>query len=226
MNKKTILLSTLAISSISGSVLFAKDIKTEEQIGSYLMGQQIGREIKQQGIEIDMDVFTMSIKDAMAGRPSKVDPQKAQAAIGRLREKMQGKMNKDSGANKEKGLKFLAENKKKPNIKTTASGLQYEVVSEGKGSKPKATDTVKVHYKGTLITGEVFDSSYKRNEPAEFPLNAVIKGWTEGLQLMTVGSKYKLYIPSELGYGDRGMPDIPAGSTLVFEVELLEVKSK
>ncbi len=205
---------------------FSKEIKTDEQIGSYIMGQQIGNEIKSQGIDIDLDIFTMSIKDVLAGNPSKVDQKKAQEAIGRLREKMQKKMTKESGDNKEKGKKFLDDNKKKPNVKTTASGLQYEVISEGKGAKPKETDTVKVHYKGTLTNGTEFDSSYKRNQPAEFPLNQVIKGWTEGLQLMTVGSKYKLYIPSDLGYGDRGMPNIPAGSTLVFEVELLEIVKK
>lgn len=220
--KKIVSISVLSILPITFAL--AKDIKTDEQIGSYMMGQQIGNEIKSQGIDIDLDIFTMSIKDVLAGKPSKVEPQKAQEAIGRLRQKMQSKMSKDASANKEKGKKFLEENKKKSGVKTTASGLQYEVITEGKGAKPKETSTVKVHYKGTLTTGEEFDSSYKRNEPAEFPLNGVIRGWTEGLQLMSVGSKYKLYIPSELGYGDRGMPNIPAGSTLVFEVELLEIK--
>ncbi len=125
----------------------------------------------------------------------------------------------------DKGQEFLKENAKKEGVKTTASGLQYKVVKEGDGKSPKATDTVKVHYRGTLIDGTEFDSSYKRNEPIEFPLNGVIKGWTEGLQLMKEGSKYILYIPSNLGYGARGAGGvIPPDATLIFEVELLKVK--
>ena len=122
------------------------------------------------------------------------------------------------------GENFLAENAKRPEVKTTASGLQYEVITEGKGQKPTETDVVKVHYKGTLIDGTVFDSSVERGEPMEFPVGAVIPGWTEGLQLMDEGSKYILYIPYNLGYGENPVGDIPPGSTLVFDVELLEVK--
>ncbi|MCF0207749.1 MAG: FKBP-type peptidyl-prolyl cis-trans isomerase [Bacteroidales bacterium] len=123
------------------------------------------------------------------------------------------------------GEQFLAENAKRPEVKTTASGLQYEVITEGKGKKPKETSTVKVHYKGTTIDGEVFDSSYERGEPTEFPLNRVIPGWTEGLQLMSVGSKYKLYIPYQLAYGEQGAGGvIMPYSALIFEVELLEIK--
>ena len=126
---------------------------------------------------------------------------------------------------KAEGETFLAENAKRPEVKTTESGLQYEVITEGKGQKPTETDVVKVHYKGTLIDGTVFDSSYDRGEPAEFPLNGVIRGWTEGLQLMSVGSKYKLYIPYQLGYGERGAGGtIKPYSALVFDVELLEIK--
>jgi len=126
---------------------------------------------------------------------------------------------------KAEGENFLAENAKRSEVKTTESGLQYEVITEGKGNKPAATDVVKVHYKGTLIDGTTFDSSYDRGEPAEFPLNQVIPGWTEGLQLMSVGSKYKLYIPYQLGYGERGAGgQIKPYSALIFEVELLEIK--
>lgn len=126
---------------------------------------------------------------------------------------------------KKAGEDFLAENAKRPEVKTTASGLQYEVIKQGKGKKPEATSTVKVHYEGKTIDGKVFDSSYERGEPAEFPLNRVISGWTEGLQLMTVGSKYKLYIPYNLGYGERGAgADIHPYSALIFTVELLEIK--
>ena len=126
----------------------------------------------------------------------------------------------------EKGEAFLKENAKKEGVKTTASGLQYKVLKEGEGKSPKATDTVKVHYKGTLIDGTEFDSSYKRGEPIEFPLNGVIPGWTEGVQLMKEGAKYQFTIPSKLGYGVRGTPGgpIPSNATLIFEVELIQVK--
>lgn len=129
--------------------------------------------------------------------------------------------------NKAKGTAFLAENGKKAGVTTTASGLQYRVITQGTGAKPLATDKVKVHYKGTLIDGSEFDSSYKRGEPIEFPLNGVIKGWTEGVQLMNVGSKFEFFIPSDLAYGDREVGGvIPAGSTLIFEVELLGIPSQ
>jgi FKBP-type peptidyl-prolyl cis-trans isomerase len=130
---------------------------------------------------------------------------------------------KEAQKNKEDGEKFLENNKKDSNVKVTASGLQYKVVTEGKGVKPNPTDKVKVHYRGTLLDGTVFDSSYERGQPIEFELNKVIKGWTEGLQLMTVGSKYILYIPYDLAYGTRGNGSIKPYSTLIFEVELLDV---
>jgi FKBP-type peptidyl-prolyl cis-trans isomerase len=133
------------------------------------------------------------------------------------------KQDEEGKANIEKGKKYLDENKAKPGVKTTDSGLQYEVLTEGKGKAPKATDIVQVHYKGTLIDGTEFDSSYKRGEPAEFPLNGVIKGWTEGLQLMKVGGKNRFVIPSDLAYGPSGNSSIPGNSVLVFEVELLKV---
>ena len=140
-------------------------------------------------------------------------------------EEQQREQAKQYESTKAEGENFLAENAKRPEVKTTASGLQYEVITEGKGQKPTETDIVKVHYKGTLIDGTVFDSSYDRGEPTEFPLNGVIRGWTEGLQLMSVGSKYKLYIPYQLAYGERGAGGvIQPYSALIFDVELLEIK--
>ena len=139
-------------------------------------------------------------------------------------EKAQAKAKAKAEAVKVESKKFLEENAKKEGVKTTESGLQYTVIKEGEGAKPKATDTVKVHYKGTLVDGTEFDSSYKRGEPISFPLNGVIKGWTEGLQLMPVGSTYRFFIPSDLGYGDRGAgADIPGGAALIFDVELIEI---
>lgn len=147
------------------------------------------------------------------------------AFFNKKQEEQQREQAKQNESVKAEGENFLAENAKRPEVKTTESGLQYEVITEGKGKKPTATDVVKVHYKGTLIDGTVFDSSYDRGEPAEFPLNRVIAGWTEGLQLMSVGSKYKLYIPYQLGYGERGAgQDIKPYSALIFDVELLEIK--
>ena len=147
------------------------------------------------------------------------------AFFNKKQEEQQREQAKQNESVKAEGENFLAENAKRPEVKTTESGLQYEVITEGKGQKPAATDVVKVHYKGTLIDGTVFDSSYDRGEPAEFPLNRVIAGWTEGLQLMSVGSKYKLYIPYQLGYGERGAgQDIKPYSALIFDVELLEIK--
>ena len=137
---------------------------------------------------------------------------------------MAAKAKAKAEAVKVESKKFLEENAKKEGVKTTESGLQYTVIKEGEGAKPKATDTVKVHYKGTLVDGTEFDSSYKRGEPISFPLNGVIKGWTEGLQLMPVGSTYRFFIPSDLGYGDRGAgADIPGGAALIFDVELIEI---
>ena len=141
----------------------------------------------------------------------------------RLRKKHKLQWKAVGTENIRKGLAFLGANKKKVGVKETASGLQYKVITEGEGAKPKATDKVKVHYSGTLIDGKEFDSSYKRNQPAEFGLNQVIKGWTEGLQLMNVGSKYELYIPSGLAYGPNGPPSIGPSQTLIFTVELLEI---
>ena len=140
-----------------------------------------------------------------------------------LQKKHTEELAKKSAANKEAGAKFLEENKKKENVKVTASGLQYQIVQEGTGKQPKATDKVTVHYTGKLLDGTVFDSSVQRGEPIEFGLNQVIPGWTEGVQLMKEGGKIILYIPSELGYGDRDMGQIPPGSTLIFEVELIKV---
>jgi FKBP-type peptidyl-prolyl cis-trans isomerase len=190
----------------------------------------LGKQLKNDSVMIDIDVFASGLYDALYTDTTKL----TEAQIGEvmnsfqvtLQAKAQEKAMRESGVNKEKANKFLANNKAKPGVKTTASGLQYEVLKEGTGKNPKAEETVKVHYHGTLMDGKVFDSSVQRGEPVEFPLGNVIKGWTEGVQLMKVGSKYRFWIPSDLGYGDRGAPpQIGPGELLIFEVELLEVKS-
>lgn len=202
-------------------------LSTDEQKTSYAIGQQIGQQVaqnfKSQNVKVDADVLGNSIADVIKGVKPRMTPEEMQATLMKMRETVMAKTQEQGKENKAKGTAFLEENKKKAGVKTTASGLQYEVVTEGKGKVPKATSQVKVHYKGTLIDGTEFDSSYRRNEPAQFPVNGVIKGWTEALQLMKVGSKYKLYIPSDLAYGESGRPGIPPNSVLLFEVELLAI---
>ena len=203
-----------------------KKLDSDMKKASYAIGQQIGQNLKNQSIEIDPDVLAMSIKEASTGKASKLKPEEQQAALMKLQEGIMKKQSEVAEKNKSDGLAFLEKNKSQANVKTTASGLQYIVETEGKGKTPGPNDTVKAHYKGTLIGGEQFDSSYDRGQPAEFPVSGVIKGWTEALQLMKVGGKLKLFIPPELGYGPTARPGIPANSVLLFEVELVDVKSE
>lgn len=204
-------------------------LATEKDRVSYMIGMQMGKSLEPVKDEVDVDVIARAIKASLAKQKLLMTDEQAQQvaeAFGRkMQTKQEEKLRKDAGDNLAAGQKFLAENAKKPEVKTTASGLQYQVLTEGKGPKPKDTDTVRVHYKGTLLNGETFDSSYDRGQPATFPLSGVIPGWREGLTLMPVGSKYKLWIPGPIGYGEMGTPGgpIPPNATLVFEVELLEI---
>ena len=191
---------------------------TKKEIG-YAFGVMMGTSLKEFKLEVDYNELVKGLKDAAS--KTDLDLASAQKVLQRASEEAH---KKEAADNLAKETEFLAENAKKDGIHTTESGLQYEVITEGTGAMPVETDTVKVHYKGTLVDGTEFDSSYNRGEPVTFPLNAVIPGWTEGLQLMKVGSKYKLYIPSKIGYGERGVSQvIPPNSTLIFEVELLEI---
>ena len=199
-------------------------LKDQKDKVSYSIGLNIGTNLNRQNIPVNPDMVAAGIKDAIAGKPQLTQDQ-IKEVMTTFEKDMQQKQKAAADKNASEGAKFLEENKKKEGVKTTASGLQYKAVKEGNGPKPKATDTVTVNYRGTLINGTEFDSSYKRGEPATFPLNGVIKGWTEGLQLMKVGSKYQFFIPSNLGYGERAVgPDITPNSTLIFEVELLNAK--
>lgn len=191
---------------------------------SYGIGMQFARDAKMRGMEIDIKAFAQAYDDIMSGKKSRLTDDEIRSAFQKITEEMMKKQFAMADENQKKGDEFLKNNEKKPGVKKTASGLQYRVIKEGTGVMPRATDKVKVHYKGTLIDGTEFDSSYKRNQPVEFPLNQVIPGWTEGLQLMKVGSKYEFVIPANLGYGERGQQNIPGNSVLVFEVELIDVK--
>lgn len=204
-------------------------LKTQEDSVNYMIGQDVGRSLKNFKSDIDLKVFLSAVEDVLKDRPVQISPERQKEIQRTFSENMQKKQMEDMKVKSEKNIKegtdFLAANKAKPGVKTTASGLQYIVVREGKGDRPNATDKVTVHYKGTLLDGKVFDNSYDRKEPATFVLNQVIPGWTEGLQLMTPGSSYKFFIPSNLAYGERQAgPDIGPNSTLVFEVELLSVE--
>lgn len=198
------------------------ELTNPKQKASYVIGVNIGKGMKQQGVDVDVDMITKGIKDGLAGTAA-LNDQEMQEAMMSLQKDLQNKAAELGVKSKKEGEDFLAGNKSKEGVKTTASGLQYKVVKDAKGPKPQATDTVKVHYRGTLLDGTEFDSSYKRGEPVEFPLDQVIKGWTEGLQLMPVGSKYQFWIPANLAYGEPGNRGIPPNSTLIFEVELLDI---
>jgi len=199
----------------------------QSQLG-YAMGMDVGTSLSQLGGDIDSDAFVEAFRTTLEKGTLRLKPEEAakvkQAFFQKRQQQQQAKMEAAGSENKAVGEAFLAANGKKDGITTTASGLQYEVITPAKGDKPKATDTVKVHYRGTLIDGTEFDSSIARGEPATFPLNRVIAGWTEGVQLMNVGSKYRFYVPSTLAYGPRGAgAKIGPNSALIFEVELLEI---
>ncbi|MCF8239896.1 MAG: FKBP-type peptidyl-prolyl cis-trans isomerase [Melioribacteraceae bacterium] len=204
-----------------------KELKTELDQVSYAIGTDIGKNFKKQDIEIDFDAFLQGLREGMGDSLISMTDQETSEVLMNYQKKMieerEAKTKIESEKNKTEGEAFLKENAAKEGVVTTESGLQYKVLKEGSGAKPKPTDKVQVHYKGTFINGDTFDSSYDRGEPIEFPVNGVIKGWTEALQLMPVGSKYMLYVPSDLAYGPRGNQAIPANSTLIFEVELLDI---
>jgi FKBP-type peptidyl-prolyl cis-trans isomerase FklB len=228
MKRLIICLGAFCIASL-GLAQDKPQLKDQKDKASYSIGYDIGETFKKQNVELNPDMLFGGLKDALAGKEaalSKEDREKTlQAFQKEMMEKQMAASKEAATKNAAEGEKFLAENKKKDGVKTTASGLQYKVLKEGSGPSPKDTDTVVTNYRGTLIDGTEFDSSYKRNEPASFPVNRVIKGWTEALQLMKPGAKYQLFIPSSLAYGERGAGQlIGPNATLIFEVELLSIK--
>jgi FKBP-type peptidyl-prolyl cis-trans isomerase FklB len=205
-------------------------LDTEDAKAAYGIGYMTAKSMSNAVPTLNVDNYVAGFKDGFAKKEGAIKEDEMQKVLiafqERVKKEAEVKHQKAITENVTKGAAYLAENAKKAGVKVTASGLQYEVISEGKGAKPIATDVVKVHYEGKLLDGTVFDSSIKRNEPISFPLNQVIAGWTEGVQLMSVGSKYKFTIPSALAYGEQGAGPIPPNSVLVFEVELLDIVKK
>ncbi|MCC9167474.1 FKBP-type peptidyl-prolyl cis-trans isomerase [Pontibacter harenae] len=191
---------------------------------SYIIGRDMATNLKKQGIDIEAEAFTQGLKEVLEGKPSTLSQQEVQQAMMALQQEMAQKQNASGAENQQTGEAFLAENKSKEGVKTLPSGLQYQVLQEGNGKSPSSSDQVTTHYHGTLIDGTVFDSSYERGQPATFPVNGVIAGWTEALQMMKEGAKWRLFIPSNLAYGSQGAGDvIGPNTTLVFDVELITV---
>jgi FKBP-type peptidyl-prolyl cis-trans isomerase FklB len=200
-------------------------LQTADQRVSYGIAMNMGRNIAQQGgVEIDLAAFIVGLQDGLSGAKARVSEKDLRAAFETAQERAEAVAATGAAQQAEAGKAFLADNRARAGVVTTPSGLQYEVLTEGKGAKPNKDQTVEVHYHGTLIDGTVFDSSVQRGEPISFPVTGVIAGWVEALPLMAVGSKWKLCIPAELGYGNRAQGAIPAGSVLVFEVELLGIE--
>ncbi len=223
----------LAINLISGLAAAQEPpaLKTDKDKLSYALGMDLGIQLKKQSIDIDPEIFIKGFKDSVAGGKLLLTEPEARAAINALQAelmKKQAEAMKTLGEkNKKEGEAFLAANKDKEGIVALPSGLQYKILKAGEGNKPTIDDTVVCNYRGTLIDGTEFDSSYKRNQPASFPLKGVIKGWTEALQLMPVGSKWQLFVPSNLAYGERGQGNvIGPNAVLIFEVELISIKGK
>lgn len=219
-----VLAATQVLNAQPGKIVpkSASPLKTMSDSVSYAVGASVANFYKQQGIKkLNTVLVSKAINDILGGKKALLEEATCNSVMNDYMSKMQAEKSQPAIA---EGAKFLAKNKLKAGVKTTASGLQYEVIKEGTGDRPTAADSVTCHYKGTLLDGKVFDNSYDRGQPITFPLSGVIKGWTEGLQLMTVGSKYKFYIPYTLGYGASDYGPIPGGSMLTFEIELLDVK--
>jgi FKBP-type peptidyl-prolyl cis-trans isomerase FklB len=226
MKKQFIPLSLTALILLPLTAAQAIELKDNVSRASYGIGVNIANNLKSQGLDdISIEALIEGIKDASSGAPLKLTEEEINQAFMSLQEQEMKRQSKVAEENLSKGAAYLEKNAKEAGVKTTTSGLQYKIIKEGKGPKPKATDTVVTQYRGKLIDGTEFDSSYSRNQPAEFQVNKVIPGWTEALQMMPVGSTWEIYVPAKLAYGDFSpTPLIPANSTLVFDVELVKIK--
>jgi FKBP-type peptidyl-prolyl cis-trans isomerase FklB len=229
--KRRIAMAMCVAVALSGAAFAADtpELKTDKEKISYSIGMEIGGNLKRGSVEVDPDLLAKGLKDSYGGGKTILTEDQARQAIADFQKTLMAKqaetMQKLSEKNKADGEKFLAENGKKEGVKTLPSGLQYKEIAPGTGKSPKTTDTVTTHYKGALIDGTEFDSSYKRGEPVSFPVSGVIAGWTEALQLMKEGAKWQLFVPSNLAYGERGAGrEIGPNATLIFEVELISIQ--
>lgn len=226
--KRILLPAALVAATLLGGNVLAADLETDAEKLGYIIGMDIGGSLKQQNADIDLDSLFEAIRDTYNDQPLAMTPEEAatvrESFIAQRRAEAEAERDTVAAENAAAGDKFLLENRVKEGVQITDSGLQYKVIEMGEGAKPAATDKVTVHYRGTLLNGEEFDSSYSRGEPVSFALNQVIPGWTEGVQLMPVGSKFMFFIPPDLGYGPAGGGPIGPNATLIFEVELLGIE--
>ena len=227
---KHLIAAMLGIVLLSTNCLGADglELKDQKDKESYSLGYQFGQSVKRQGLAVNLEVYTAGIRDALSGAKPQLSQEEVNKTVSEIQSRVmaarQKEMQESADKNLSEGKAFLEANKKKEGVKTLSSGLQYKVLAEGSGKTPKAADEVTVNYRGTLIDGTEFDSSYKRGKPLTFKVNGVIRGWSEALQLMKAGSRWQLFIPPDLAYGERGTGPIPPNSTLIFEVELISVK--
>lgn len=226
--KHIIKVGILCLAVLTSGIAMAAELETEAQKLGYIIGMDIGASLKQQGADLDLDALFDAVRATYNGEPLAMTPEEAatirESFIAKRRAEAEMERQSSAAGNAAEGDKFMLENRSKEGVVMTDSGLQYKVIQMGEGAKPAATDTVTVHYRGTLLDGQEFDSSYSRNQPMTFQLNQVIPGWTEGVQLMPVGSKFMFYIPPNLAYGPNGGGPIGPNSTLIFEVELLGIE--
>ncbi len=224
MKKYLAMASVVSFTSLWAVQVLALDLDTDRKRFSYIVGMQVGQQIKGDNIDLDEAAFMAAIKDTVAGAKLQINPADIQATLTRIQKQREIEIAKLAESNQTAGQKFLAANKGKTGVKTLPSGVQYKVIKPGTGPSPKASNTVEVHYRGTLIDGTEFDSSYSRGQPASFPVNGVIKGWQEALQVMKEGAHWQIVVPPELAYGESGAGGaIGPNATLIFEVELLKV---
>lgn len=227
MNLRVTVLAAACLLSIPALAAGQGTLKNQKEKLSYTFGYQVGRQVahdfKEQGIDVDPTAFTRAVKDVLTGSPTLMTEQEMMATIQSAKQEMQAKEQALAEKNKKAGDAFLKANAKKKGVKVLPSGLQYRVIKDGTGKMPKATDTVEANYKGTLIDGKEFDSSFKRGQAARFPVNGVIKGWQEALMLMKEGAKWEIFVPPDLGYGPQTRGPIPPNSVLIFEIDLLKV---
>ena len=224
MKKTSLITACIMLSLLSFSSLAAVELKTDKQKLSYALGAYFSQGIKQQNADLDIPIFLQAVSDSLSKSPLQMTDEEIQTALNQYREKLTTERAAAATANKTAGEKFMEINKAKQGVVTLPNGIQYKIIKEGTGAKPQSTSNVKVNYQGALLNGTVFDSSYERGEPVSFNLNQVIKGWQEVLPLMSVGSKWQVYIPPELAYGERGAGKmIGPNETLIFDIELLGV---